>query len=228
MERQPVGLRYSRSSGEMADKNGLLRKVPVNMIRAFVLVKTISALKLNKIFPRTAMLQLGGLFGLPEYQYASSAIIGSKAMAGVFTKAGSLDGAPGTRMPHLVVEYKHEPISTLDLLGKAFVLFTGTGNAEWKKSAMHASYHFKVPVEVYSIGTTGDLYYDDKKLKTVLGITDDGAVLVRPDGFVAWRAVKGDQETARLEQILEEILQVTASSTTTGSARPSHVSGPLS
>jgi hypothetical protein len=38
------------------------------------------------------------------------------------------------------------------------------------------------------------------------GITDDGAVLVRPDGYVAWRSTTGNSDGASLFGAVEQIL----------------------
>ena len=71
---------------------------------------------------------------------------------------------PGTRAPHL---WLSDNCSTLDLLGREFVLLAGSRwNAE-------------TGVEVHRV--THPVFPD------AYGITPSEAVLVRPDGFVAWR-----------------------------------------
>ncbi|HEY8916920.1 MAG TPA: hypothetical protein VIM87_10790 [Chitinophaga sp.] len=42
-------------------------------------------------------------------------------------------------------------------------------------------------IPVYSIGAQGSLVFTAGAIEKLLGISDTGAVLVRPDGFVAWR-----------------------------------------
>jgi 2-polyprenyl-6-methoxyphenol hydroxylase-like FAD-dependent oxidoreductase len=73
------------------------------------------------------------------------------------------------RLPHLWIKSN---ISTLDLLGGGFVLITGEEDALWKEAAGALE-----NITVRSIGA----------LRKKLGIHADGAVLVRPDGFVACR-----------------------------------------
>jgi hypothetical protein len=64
-------------------------------------------------------------------------------------------------------------VSTLDLLGAGFtVLADGTA---WYASAAYASAKLGVPITVHDVGE-------------VLGLGLDGALLVRPDDFVGWRA----------------------------------------
>ena len=76
-----------------------------------------------------------------------------------------------------------EKISTLDLFGRNFVLLTGQ---KARRGATRLPKHRAdcgVDIDVHRIADSG--------LCEAYGITSDGAVLVRPDGFVAWRAKYG-------------------------------------
>ena len=79
-------------------------------------------------------------------------------------------GRPGTRAPHVWIEYEGRRISTLDLFGRDFVLLTGP---EAKPPKMDQD------ADVQRI--------DDPAFLEAYGITPSGTVLVRPDGFVAAR-----------------------------------------
>jgi 2-polyprenyl-6-methoxyphenol hydroxylase-like FAD-dependent oxidoreductase len=79
-------------------------------------------------------------------------------------------GRPGTRAPHVWIEYEGRRISTLDLFGRTFVLLTGP---EAKPPKMDQD------ADVQRI--------DDPAFLEAYGITPSGTVLVRPDGFVAAR-----------------------------------------
>jgi putative polyketide hydroxylase len=69
----------------------------------------------------------------------------------------------------------------LDLYGRRFLLVTGAGGHEWRAAVNGAPF----PIEHLVRGRDFD---DADGLFTVAhGITETGAVLVRPDGFVAWR-----------------------------------------
>ena len=61
-------------------------------------------------------------------------------------------------------------------------------------------------VTAYRIGE--DIIDVDGSLTDALGISDSGAVLVRPDGFVAWRAAGADDSPARrrLEALRRAVL----------------------
>lgn len=83
---------------------------------------------------------------------------------------------PGHRAPHLWLDDAHE-LSTLDLFGAGFVLLTTSAGTDWH-TAMDAT--SRIPIRVHEINHPEwpDLY----------GIGPLGAVLVRPDGYVAFRA----------------------------------------
>ena len=71
--------------------------------------------------------------------------------------------------------------STLDLFGRRFVLLAAAGGVTWCDAADAAA--AEVP------GLEFDAHcLDDDGFADAYGISPSGAVLVRPDGFVAWRA----------------------------------------
>jgi putative polyketide hydroxylase len=206
-ERQSIGQYNAEQSGTMANQYGLIKKVIYRFYRAFMTVMVINFLRLQKLFPKTGMRQLGDLMGLPDYKYSSLAIISNEAPVVGYVKAGSLNGQPGTRAPHLWVKHQGQKISTLDLLGKDFVLFTGIDNACWKQAASKIATELEITIPVYSIGDNADLVYNDKQIEDVLGIEATGAVLIRPDGFVAWRCKRASATTsAELKSVLRGIL----------------------
>jgi len=99
------------------------------------------------------------------------------------------NACPGGRAPHLWVQRDGERVSTLDAFGGGFVLLTGSDGAPWRAAAAEqAAAPRQVPIEVLSIGEAGDLQAPAGRLEALYGIEADGAVLVRPDGFVGWRA----------------------------------------
>lgn len=118
---------------------------------------------------------------------------------------------PGAHVPHAWVEKGRERMSTLDLCGKGkFTLLTGIGGEAWRDAAANVEVQLGVPVEVYSIGPSGcdamDIYGDWPALSE---IEDEGAILVRPDMFVAWRAGTTDgDETNTLIDVFEKILSL--------------------
>jgi putative polyketide hydroxylase len=129
------------------------------------------------------------------YGYDSPAIVAcGEPAAGPRTKA--LDGRPGTRAPHVWIERAGQRSSTLDLLGRGFVLLAGPDAGAWCEAAAR----LPVPVRCERIAE-----------HTRLGIRSDGALLVRPDGFVAWRA-KRSGDGASLVRAMLQILGRTSPS----------------
>jgi 2,4-dichlorophenol 6-monooxygenase len=96
---------------------------------------------------------------------------------------------PGARVPHARLERNQQPLSSLDLLDpQGFTLFTGVGGHSWRASADQIAQRVHTPITVQVIGERGGLYdpYNDWANRSEIDTT--GAVLVRPDGHVAWRS----------------------------------------
>ncbi|KAF2726861.1 2,4-dichlorophenol 6-monooxygenase [Polyplosphaeria fusca] len=116
---------------------------------------------------------------------------------------------PGRRLPHVWLNtvIPGNLISTVDVAGKGrFCLFTGVGGDGWKKAAKNVGRELGVDIKAVGIGRGQDweeVYLDwtDKR-----GVEDDGAVLVRPDLFVGWRAQTSGDEESRLRKAMKNIL----------------------
>jgi putative polyketide hydroxylase len=89
-------------------------------------------------------------------------------------------GLPGTRLAHVIVTRDGREISTLDLVGDDFVLFAGPEGEAWAEAARAAK------LRAFRFGA--DLGGRGSAFLAQTGLGADGAVLVRPDGFIAWRA----------------------------------------
>ena len=108
---------------------------------------------------------------------------------------------PGARAPHLWLQRDGQRISTLDLYGDAFVLLAGTERASaWEQAARQVS-PLVDPVIV------GDTVADvEGNWRELYGV-EDGAVLIRPDGHVAWRARHAVHDPGRaLQDVLDRVL----------------------
>ena len=140
------------------------------------------------------------------YRYRSAAIIADASDDGQPTEDPlHPTGRPGFRTPHVWLERDGVRVSTLDLAGSEFVLFAGPEGDAWPEAASTASSALGVTMECYRIGV--DLVDRDAVALVRLGITERGASLVRPDGFVAWRSRDGDAHaTDTLMDVLHRIL----------------------
>ncbi|RFU25148.1 hypothetical protein B7463_g11188, partial [Scytalidium lignicola] len=117
---------------------------------------------------------------------------------------------PGSRLPHVWLNkaIPGNPTSTIDLSGHGnFTLFTGIGGEAWVEAAKSVTEDLGVTVNAYSIGFRQDwedVYFDWERLR---GVEESGAVLVRPDRFVAWRAQKASAGVMECEYKLREVMR---------------------
>ncbi len=114
-------------------------------------------------------------------------------------------GRPGTRAPHLWLQRDGQQISTLDLFGQNFTLLAGPEAEGWCHSARAASQRLGIAVDIHRIGADS-LADPSGAFPDAYGISPSGAVLVRPDGFVAWRGKTG--EAASAEEISTALASV--------------------
>jgi len=118
---------------------------------------------------------------------------------------------PGSRAPHLYLEKDGAQISTLDLFGTNFTLLAGPEADAWSESARSAAQESKVPLDIFRIGNSAGRALRDRSgdLPAAYGMSPSGAVLVRPDGFVAWRAkTSAGASAAKITSALVSILSV--------------------
>ena len=98
-------------------------------------------------------------------------------------------GRPGTRAPHAWIERGGAVISMLDLYGRSFVLVAGPGGDHWRATAEAAVGRYR--------GLALSVHQADAGVAEAYALDGPGAVLVRPDGFVAWRTPAPGPDPAR-------------------------------
>jgi 2,4-dichlorophenol 6-monooxygenase len=116
---------------------------------------------------------------------------------------------PGAHLPHVWLEKDRKRISTLDLVGQGrFTLIVGIGGRAWEEAVERVRTELGMDVAVVQVGYRCE--YDD-----VVGdwfrireIEDDGALLVRPDGHIAWRAM--DSSTSTPDVLVDVLRRVLA------------------
>ena len=161
------------------------------------------------------------------YLYHSPAVVEEGGAANDHDDPRTTRGLPGSRAPHLWLERR---ISSIDLFEKSFVLLAASQGQAWCDAARLAAKKFdSLPFEIYRIGSK-ELRDPAGRFAMDYGLTESGAVLVRPDGFVAWRAqsLSIDPE-AKLTAALARVLgQRPAEVTTSESSavRPSRPAAP--
>ena len=197
VERIPVGRAAAEASAGAADEKGIISTkrnltVAMGLLRRIRYLSghgycyTSNAICVENTFP------LGGLTWRPW------------TLPSLFL---SIDGRPGSRAPHIWVEHQGKRISTLDLLGKDFVLLAGAEGASWLEAAKKVSSALAVDISAYSAGPEGDLVTSKWELESAAGISSRGAILVRPDDFVVWRQRKQPlNHQAELESAMQQAL----------------------
>lgn len=138
----------------------------------------------------------------------STLFFGYRHLSDAMVAASSEDGAPlenperptarpGSRAPHIPLRDNGTALSTRDLFGRTFVLLTTPAATRWPAEADALD----LDLTVYRIGV--DVADPEGRFTKTYGITERGAVLVRPDGFVAWRA---EAEAGDLAAAVKKIL----------------------
>lgn len=94
---------------------------------------------------------------------------------------------PGSRAPHLWLHRNGDRISTLDLFGSRFVLLTSSPGDAWRAAAAALPEPRRHLVDVHDVGARGALSDPAGEWLDLYELHAGGAVLVRPDGHVAWR-----------------------------------------
>ncbi|WP_327365525.1 FAD-dependent monooxygenase [Streptomyces sp. NBC_01217] len=142
------------------------------------------------------------------YRYVRGAVLGADPQQPVVPQGMQLNGQPGSRAPHLWVRQTGDRKSTLDLYEHTLVLLTDGRDTVWRQAAARVADRLSVRLQAYGIGPGADLEPENGADWAELhGTTSEGAVLVRPDGFVAWRSTGpvADAE-ATLQEVLTSVL----------------------
>ncbi|MDH2387895.1 FAD-dependent monooxygenase [Streptomyces sp. HNM0663] len=169
----------------------------------------------------------GGILNVVlAYRYPRGAVVGADPAGPVVPEDVRLTGQPGSRAPHMWLRGPGGRLSTLDLYERSLVLLSDArGTAGWHEAALRIAERDGTPLTSYRIGegAGADLVYEAGTAGAAggrggpaaaadwaqaHGTTADGAVLVRPDGFVAWRAAgsSADPEAA-LRKALGAVLR---------------------
>lgn len=88
-------------------------------------------------------------------------------------------------------------MSTIDLYDRRFVLLSADPGDEWRLAAEEAADRLDVPLDHRPVRGPG--------WAPLHGVTAGGAVLVRPDGHVAWRCPAGPATADVLVDVLATV-----------------------
>lgn len=130
----------------------------------------------------------GMIFGAT---YASTAVLADGTPAPPVANAVTdyvPSARPGGRAPHVWLARNGTRVSAIDLFGDGFVLLAGRRGSSWTESARRMAAAARLPLTAFTVGH--DLADAEGSWNERYGVDDDGAVLVRPDGHVAWRSAR--------------------------------------
>ena len=117
---------------------------------------------------------------------------------------------PGSPLPHAWIDDEdgnRRPIKDLVAPGR-FLLIAGEDGEAWCEAAQALATEANLPLDVVRIGhLDGDVYDPRCAWLRQREIQSDGAILVRPDRFIAWRQATSAQDPrSALARALSQIL----------------------
>lgn len=133
--------------------------------------------------------------------YNSTAVLGASTDLPLAKKPTEWAGQPGTRAPHLWIQRNEKRISIIDTYYSGWTVVSQ--DKGWKEAARRVAKELGVRGDFVLVG---DEVREEEEgsFGRLYGVESSGAVLVRPDGVIAWRAVDMPEEPA------EVLVQATA------------------
>jgi 2,4-dichlorophenol 6-monooxygenase len=77
-------------------------------------------------------------------------------------------------------------------------LLTGSDGNTWRDAGSEVARALAIPFAAFSIGPAGDFEVLEGNWAALYGVEAGGAVLVRPDGHVAWRSRGSETEPQKV------------------------------
>lgn len=113
---------------------------------------------------------------------------------------------PGAKLPHAwLVDQKGGRVSTLDLVGKgSFSVLTGLAGTQWAEAADALARELGLDLRGIVIDRDAHDAYGEWSRRAE--IDEEGVLLVRPDGYVAWRRPSGAADITEATRLLREAL----------------------
>jgi hypothetical protein len=122
------------------------------------------------------------------YAYPKGAIIRGKSsrLEKAFESPSAPSASAGTRFPHVCVKAGDRRLSALDLIKQNLVLVNTESNSPWLQVAQAVN---ALEIDAYELHKSSIPAQDaEGDLRKRCKLASGEVLLVRPDGFIAWRA----------------------------------------
>ena len=148
-------------------------------------------------------------------RYASCAVLDDGSPAEQWPRDPELfhqpSTRPGAKLPHAwLVDDAGQRVSTLDLVGRgSWTLITGIAGSAWVAAAAKCAAEFGIPLPAVRIGAENarDAYGEWRRVGE---LDEEGALLVRPDGYIAFRHPSALDSAAAHEKLRSALASVLA------------------
>ena len=112
----------------------------------------------------------------------------------------------GARVPHLWLPPAAGAESTIDLANDGFAMILTESDKVWRDAAEDTAHKLGVPVSLYRLGPVPDAFEGGDSGGPAAG--PPPAVLVRPDGVIAWKPAHITDPTRQLLDAMSAVLSV--------------------
>ncbi|KAJ5784899.1 uncharacterized protein N7503_010111 [Penicillium pulvis] len=119
--------------------------------------------------------------------YLSKGIVGADESLPRAMKPDEWMGQPGTHLPHFWVERDGTRVPILGVVDSTWTLVSASNR--WNVAVSELNDRSSIKIQSVCLGI-GVSVCGDVDVQMLLGISSSGAVLVRPDGYIAWRSVE--------------------------------------
>ncbi|KAK8062622.1 hypothetical protein PG997_014719 [Apiospora hydei] len=131
--------------------------------------------------------------------YANSGAVameGEDGGLGLAKTPAEWKGQPGTRAPHIWLKRKGEVISSLDLFCGGWVLLSNDGGLRERLGELEGLECVLLGPDVEEV--------DEGDFEIAFGVEETGAVLIRPDGYIAarWKAGSNVEEITQVHKLV--------------------------
>jgi len=131
------------------------------------------------------------------FTYESTAVVADGTVKSHCAGGGYEPTArPGSRAPHHWLGEGQSRVSVLDLFGPDWTLLSGQRGDTWREAADVVAKKKALPLRQHMVGCSGETADGGAAWRALYGIGETGAVLVRPDGHVAWRHFEAGRSQA--------------------------------